>query len=286
MPHNPIQGEIGSMIRSLWYPSDYERKKSIEQISKSGPAAIRPLISVLSDLIIDQYPRFSPGREKEGNIALQEYIVALRAHSKEIRKSYLEIEKKWSQVSTIAINSRLMSDIVYLLGELKAEQAIPVLVELLHKQITVRASGAEVDALLRIGDAAVPQLINYLEEARIRGLGFETVVYGWSVVVKSDDGETDKYNDSEQRGDNQKILARTTLENRRINVTRRKILWILGEIGDKRAIPVLEGLSNTIDDKSLIVTIQGTISKIRKTKADSPETRSVSPRRFSPKLPR
>lgn len=259
MSQNINQEQIEAAVRKLWSSSDAERKSGIKQVMQIGTPAVEPLVALLSDLAHNQRPRFPKGKEAEGNKALQEYIEAERQFEDDIAEHDV-VEQRRKRLSELAINSRLMTDVVYLLGELKAEPAISILVEIANRHWEVGPAGydlttPETKALCRIGEAAVPQLIQNLDERSIRAHGFEPIVYGWRLPDEPDDEEEDEDEDVE----------RNRSEESKIGLVRQRIISVLADIGDVRAVPVLRSLQKEIEEHagkdSLVYGIEGSVNR-------------------------
>src|SRR5712692_9741842 len=110
-------------VRKLWSAIDEERQEGIDDIHRFGGASVEPLISLLKDLLHDPKARFPIGKEKEGAKVLRDYVRGPRNFDLGMR------------LGSLVINSRLMSDSVRLLGDLRAEKAVPVLVEIMNKNL-------------------------------------------------------------------------------------------------------------------------------------------------------
>lgn len=241
MPNSSNQDQGAIAIKRLSSSTERDRSEGIERIQQLGRAAIEPLVSLLSDLVHNQRPRFPVDKTEEGARALREYVMAVRASSKGTGVSYDEIKVASERLAAVAINARLMTDIVQLLGELRAEQAIPILIEIMNKHYGIGGlGGSEKYALCHIGEAAVPDLIKDLEESNIRAYGFDRVIYGYSLVVEPAEDEASD-TDEEENED-----LSETYERRQIGVIRQRVVWVLGEIGSARSLPALHKLLDAI----------------------------------------
>jgi hypothetical protein len=138
----------------------------------------------------------------------------------------------------------------------------------------------ETAALERIGAVSVPRLIENLNEATIRAYGFERLVYGWRVVVEEEDQGDDDEPDSNEELDHQIHIGNVRL----------RVTAVLGDIGDTRALPYLEGLLAQIKSSpespafgtanSLSSTIEVAIGRIKKTSSNSAEREVTTPGRI------
>ena len=269
MPHHSPQSQTDMAIKKLGSPNESERTEGVDELFRIGPASIERLTSFLGELIHDQRPRFAPGREQDGERALQEY---LRSAHRFYRGGvdYAETRAAKDLLTALTINSRLITDVVHILTELKAEQAIALLMEMVNRHWESTYLGLVFHtpatvALKRIGAASVPQLVKNLDEATIRSYGFEPLVYGWRVVVE----EADQGDDDEPHPD-EELDHQTHIGNVRLRVAA-----VLGEIGDTQALPYLEKLLAEIKSSpespvfgtagSLSGTIDSAIARIKKT---------------------
>jgi HEAT repeat protein len=173
--------------------------------------------------------------------------------------------KESQAVYRLVINARLISDAIFLLGELGAVEAVPVLIHIMENGEMYTSSqprGIEMDALCRIGAPAVPFLIKSIENAKISAAEAEPVYFGFSIEIDSEgkaDGEA-----SDQQG--QSALDDPDFEQGIEQIAlsiKRKALDVLGEIGDKEALPFLENLTQKEGNKSLVYGILATIKRIK-----------------------
>jgi hypothetical protein len=268
--------QIDIAIKKLWSPNETERADGVNELLRIGHASIEKLTSLLGELIHDQRPRFAPSREQEGESALQEYLRCARTFYSGGGGDYAETRAAKDLLTALTINSTLMIQIVQLLGKLKAQQSIPLLMEMVNRHWEDSHLGPEINtpetvALERIGAESVPRLAENLNEATIRAYGFEPLVYGWRVVVEEDDEP-----DPEEELDHQI----------HIGYVRLRVAAVLGDIGDTRALPYLEKLLREIKSSpespvfgtagSLSGTIGSAVARINQTGAWSPERKSTT----------
>ncbi len=284
MPNRSSQSLTDSAIKKLWSPNESERSEGVDELLRIGPASVEKLTSLLMELIHDQRPRFVPGREQDGERALHEYLSsARRLYS--VGGDYAETKAAKDRLTVLTMNSRLMTDIVYLLGELKAEQAIPLLMEMVNRDWESTYSGLEFHtpetaALEQIGAASIPRLVDNLNEGTIRAYGFEPLSHGWRVVLEEPIQEDSDEPDSDEELDRQTHIGNVRL----------RVAGVLGKIGDTRALPYLEKLLGEIKSNpesplfgtagSLSVTIDSAIARITKTGPWSAERDSTAPGRI------
>jgi hypothetical protein len=131
-----------------------------------------------------------------------------------------------------------MTDTVYLLGKLRAEAAIPVLLKLIVSYGMLHGPDGdshEMLALFRIGPPVIPHLVREIEEAYERSSHSNPFVgYGFTFEMGNDnDGDEVKVRGktNQKRGD-KRIAYRI----------QRRAVRILGELGDPQVLPVLENL--------------------------------------------
>src|SRR5215510_2190091 len=146
-------GDAAMAVQGLWSPDEGQRERAKSEISLGGPAVEAELIRTLSELVEDQRPRYPTGKDAEGEAILYATFRGEQPSS-EPPDDYI-------------INRRLMLDIIDILGRLKSEAAIPLLIRILEQREMdslcpvhrVWAVGPEMKALSRIGRPAVPALI-------------------------------------------------------------------------------------------------------------------------------
>jgi HEAT repeats len=277
MANSSNQDQCVAAIKSLSSSTERDRSEGIKQIQQLGRAAIEPLVSLLSDLVHNQRPRFPVDKTEEGAGALREYVTAVRAFSKGTGVSYDEVKVASARLAAVAINTRLMTDVVQLLGRLRAEPAIPILIEIMNKHYGIGGlGGCERDALSQIGEAAVPDLIKDLEESNICAYGFDRVIYGFSFVVEAAEDEASDADDEENED------LSETYESQ-LSLIRQRVVWVLGEIGSQRSLPALHKLLDATHDEFLRVRIEHALGKIQKNGPNDPGVPQSLPRPSPPR---
>lgn len=251
-----------SAIEKLWSPDEQERKTAKKQVLRIGAKSIGPLISLLLDLLENPYPRFPTGYEAEGENAV-EYHKKLSQH----QPSYEEIEESIALSTKLFINSRLIDDVVYLLGELRAEEAIGILIRILEGRnmyVVPDTYGCESESLQKIGYPAVPCLIAAIRGARSTAEKHSDIHLGCVM----DFGEIDSPQNNEtvrlpiawfEEGDEQETEEEVNFRVRRIQC---RSLRILGAIRDPTALPFLTQLLAEAVDERLIIDVQAVIDII------------------------
>jgi HEAT repeat protein len=223
------------------------------------------------------------GREQEGRDALEACIEMLKGKGDAIYSSVA-----LRRVKSLAINSRLANDSVFLLGELKAGEAVPLLVRILENdRQSFLHTGLEMDALVKIGTPAIPALIHSFRKAEITATAETELVFGFEIdpgetavadnaLVDDEDGSIEPDPEFE---DQVKLYTR---------IIKRNLLWVLGEIGDDQALPFLASLLTTDADHNLAEEVQRAIRRIKgepesEENSDSESRQRVRPPRLSPR---
>lgn len=169
-------GQADLAVKQLQSPKEAERQAAKETLIQLGSSAIPPLVKVLKDLVANQN---------------RSYVIPDEDEEAEIQ-------------------SRLQPDVYELLGRLHAEEAVPLLIKAMEERQPYKLSeycDLDMRALVEIGPAAVPRLIESMEEA-------ETTA-----------------EQNEHEG-----LQVTAL------MIKLRAGMVLGDIGDVRALPILEKL--------------------------------------------
>jgi hypothetical protein len=107
-----------------------------------------------------------PGKEREGREALERYL------SLPVEERRGEPQK---QLMGLEISGRLKNDVCELLGNLHAEEAVPMLVEIMEREEIhdlIPGMTPVMRALAAIGPPAVPRLIESVEMAEVTASTF------------------------------------------------------------------------------------------------------------------
>lgn len=230
--------QADSAIRRLWSADDSERKAGKEELIRLGPRAITPLIELLQKTKRPSVAYYATGKEKEAERISRHLNRASKIGNRK------EIEETSKQLANIEITSRLRNDAIELLGKLRAEQAIPELIELIVQEPKTNLSREywrpEMKALVDIGSPAVASLLESIESARAKVMtaqlhkGLSKKL--WQELVESDTC---------------KIQIRAVM--------------VLGEIRQVQALPVLHKLLETARDRLLKYYTNEAINKIQET---------------------
>ena len=177
--------KVEQAIKKLWSADDSLRLRGCEEILQMGAAAAGPLSDLLIGLVRDRRPRFATEMEQEGRRALEAFLDWVR-----VMERPLENDPQLLTLSRLAINSRLINDVISLLGELKAPEAVPVLIQIMERrQLSGPPTGPELRALAKIGSPAVPFLVNSISTAMTTlGTGGDET----SSIIRAYHSETEK----------------------------------------------------------------------------------------------
>ncbi len=158
---DPVQSVIGQL--SAADPDD--RRTAKEKIIQIGAPAIQPLIAFLTDLMRDPHNRYANGTTETDFIDARERAERIQPSDAGRQAAAAR------QLSTMLINQRLKEDVCELLGRLRAESAVAVLIEAMESWPggdSWENSNAAMEALQEIGAPAVPGIIEAVESAEQR----------------------------------------------------------------------------------------------------------------------
>ena len=222
---------VNKAIQGLWSARDSDRANAKDQILQLGPQSITALIKLLEELADKPGPRFASGTEEEGRRLWE------RVQSGKIDK--LDI-RAWDALNEVEISSRLYRDALELLGQLRAEAAVPLVVRLMSTDGQVLSKKhAEMEALVKIGNAAIPRLLEILETS--------------DETLASDDywlGPDQKY---AQGPRNFRFVPR---------FIKPRAAMVLGQIGDPRVLSPLESALQRATDRDLIESLKDAIRRL------------------------
>jgi HEAT repeat protein len=240
---------INEAIKKLWSVAKSERELAKQQILYIGLEAGPSLISHLLDMINHPYPRFPTGREEEGIEAVKTYctVLANEGYSNNCQNARIK-------VNALAINARLIDDVIYLLGELKAEESIPILIEILKSEASWGQSNTytnELKALQSIGIPTIPHLIKEIKEADAGVLIIKKVFTNYIIECKFSGQMKEEYFEREKNlADLNKEDSKEDINYRR-QIIQMKSLWVLEKIGLPQILPPVKELLKTTEDKFL-----------------------------------
>jgi hypothetical protein len=195
-------------VRMLWSEDDHVRQLGIKWIINLGDKAKPALVSLIKDLAAEPgKARFATGWESEGR----------RAMRKPTPKGEAELDR-YAEVMRREINLHLEQDACQLIGRLRLVEAVPALIYLMEAHRfggNLNAMSYPMLALIDIGSAAIPALIQSMVSAEAKGAGIDFA-----------DSSSEEQNEIHRRG----FVA----------IIRARVALILGRIGDPAALPVLE----------------------------------------------
>jgi hypothetical protein len=205
------------IIKGLWSPDDSKRQEAKQAILRAGRKAIPQLVSLLSNILKNpQSHRFATGKEEEGAEASK--------NLNEVSSDYwFSLEISW----------RLKYDAVEMLGLLKADEAVPLLIEFMEKEESynlMEKMNTAMDALVKIGQPSVPKLIQEIKTAHLKAA---------NGLVR------DSQYKMKEAEDRESILIETA----KIQI---RAAMVLGEIGELQALTVLEELLEPAADPFLL----------------------------------
>lgn len=264
---------VEQAIKKLWSSETAVRERGHQELLQIGPVASGPLVTLLADLIENPHPRFDSERGEVGQKALEEYIDLIRC-----KKEPVDNSNAYLMVFRLAINGRLMSDVISLLGDLKAAEGVPILIHIMENMETGVSEGwgIEMEALFKIGSPAVPNLIRSIENANrtaSTAIFQRPITLGFSFMIGAEDDEENSKDDEEAKGPDDEMALdpdeKAEIERKALRI-KNKAIRVLGEIGDKNALPYLESLTKTIDNLPLVPSVLAAIREIR----NEPPTRA------------
>jgi HEAT repeat protein len=235
-PDNTKVKQITEAIEGLWSAKDEERQTAKTVLIQLGEAATPSLITLLRDLIRNGAPRYS---RTKGDDSTQ--VVKPLDRFTDQKNLDAGFEAARNQAN-LPINFRLKEDICEILGSTKSESAIPTLIEMMWKEDRESAwesFNPAMEALAKIGIPSVPELINAIEAPE--------------AIVNRKFGDDPIFTPEVKK----RIIKEDTDE------LRVRSAMVLGEIGDERALPVLETLLKATSEEYLAVHIRKAIEKLK-----------------------
>lgn len=262
---------VRQAIAKLWSADDSIRTLGREEVLKAGPLAAQGLVNFLSELIRNHKPRFATENEEAGAEALRKCVDML-CRGKTPREDDVALHT----VYTLAINERLISDAISLLGELKAAEGVPILIRIMERNVMISSqpTGLELEALAKIGAPAVSSLIGSIENANVTAaaaIDQKWLTFGCIISCDSEDLEdTEDEELREQETQNASDVEDSwEIKNTAMSI-KRKALRVLGDIGDRSALPFLETLANSESTERSTSVHSSILMAIRKIQNDPP----------------
>ena len=241
---------VTEAVKQLWVADAGERQFGKQRLLSLGSRAIPPLVSLLAELAENPLPRYIPGKERDAADIEERLNLAVRSRNE---KEFAELFRQYSKLE---IRGRLYDDVLALLVELHAEEAIPILIRFLRETATglgtfsSEPTSNEMTALIKLAPESVAFLVDALEISIAEDAPSSTEKLGVAPVAIKETPPP--------------IQARVSI--------------VLGEIGDERALPVLERLLLTTQDTHLVERVKVAIEKIRQKQTQRTGiTKSVGP---------
>jgi hypothetical protein len=260
------KSEIRELVKKLWSSDNSERELAKMQLAESGPEAIPPLMDLLFDLANNQHPRFLTGKEKEGETEIKTFFDLLDQfdllNQDPILSDKLGTLRK--KIEALAINQRLATDVIFLLGKLKAEKAAPFLIKLMENHVLLGGYGYtdEMKALESIGSPAIPYLIKAITEAedRVRSWSIEPINFHYNLNLVKPDSATKsliELADDDHQAQSEKEIQKM------VYFIQYRALMVLQMMKAHQAIPDLENIIKETKDEQLKFLIKEAITRIR-----------------------
>ena len=249
---------VTEAIEKLWSADDEERLLGKNELLCLGDQSADRLVALLENLVRNPLPLFSKGNEEKGKEAIEGLHRVFRTAS-ELVVAHQQSELYSQLIKRLAINSRLLGDIIELLGNARSEAAVPVLIEIMVSERSMNNASTnpmypEMEALCRIGNVAVPKLIEVLENAKQRAANNSAYP---SFMVEID---MPKLPEPVAEPEDKDDSADITFE---ANIIIRRASKVLGSIKDARAVPALERALNSIDIEYARGAIEDAIDRIK-----------------------
>jgi HEAT repeat protein len=226
---------VTEAIEKLWSADNEERLLGKNELRCLGDQSAGPLVALLENLVRNPFPLFSKGNEEKGKEAIEGLRRVFRTAS-DLVGAHQQIELYSQLIKRLAINSRLLGDIIELLGNARSEAAVPVLIEIMVSErgmnnFSTNPMYPEMEALCRIGNVAVPKLIEVLENAKQRAANNSAYP---SFMIEIDMPKLpEPVAEPEDKDDSADISFEA-------NIIIRRAAKVLGTINDSRALPSLE----------------------------------------------
>jgi HEAT repeat protein len=265
--HSTPNSKIEQLVEKLRSSNRSVREQTKIYLTLSGSKAIAPLLDLLLDLAINRHPRFQIGEEEKGEAMVAKYCEIMKQEGIYSNK----LDALSDKLDDLAINDRLARDIIFLLGKLKAEAAVPLLIKRME-YLAISGYGnyytEEKIALESIGSSAIPYLIKSITEAesRVRAEAIEDLPFNywisWEQVdqeqfesISSSDSENDLDPDEFARAESDFQMEKDFIQF--------SALIVLRMMKARQAIPDLEKILSTTTDKHLIYQIEEAITRIK-----------------------
>src|SRR5215467_4061891 len=106
-----VDDGVSIAVKQLWSADNAVRDNAKSVLVRLGSVAIPALILLVEDLLNNSYPRFPTGKELEGSKALDRFQSV----------GDQEANLVYDQIRLLAINRRLIDDVIEILGRIRDE---------------------------------------------------------------------------------------------------------------------------------------------------------------------
>jgi hypothetical protein len=233
---------VTEAIEKLWSANDEERLLGKNELFCLGDQSADRLVALLENLVRNPFPHLSKGNEEKGKEAIEGLQRIFRTAGGLVDAQ--QQSELYSQlIKRLAINSRLLGDIIELLGNARSEKAVPVLIEIMVSERSMNNASTnpmypQMEALCRIGNVALPKLIEVLKNAK--QMAANNSAYPSFMIEIDMPKLPEPVAEPEDKDDSADISFEA-------NMIIRRVCKVLGTINDARALPALERLLNSND---------------------------------------
>lgn len=230
----PSSGSVDGAINQLWSRNELVRQKGKSELHDEGKKALPALLDALEQFVLQPLSTYADRQQRQrtqfvrANIGFSENSRLERGHENE------------QEVLKIAL--RVKRDLIALIRDLRPMEAVPLLIKLMIEEPEFVGLGREIshpemDTLIEVGPAAIPELINTIQTASLTSQSLE--YFGSAAKRRFAMADAMRY-----------------------RIQKMGVI-ILGRIRDVRALPFLEQLAQTMTDEFLLPYIQNAIAQIK-----------------------
>jgi hypothetical protein len=218
----------------LWSAYQSQRQNAKAELRDAGVEAIGPLVSLLEEFVFTPGSTFGDRKEKQ----FRRYLDYRRNTTSGIDRE--EGPGSMEEMSAVAV--RVKQDGIDLLGSLRAEAAVPVLIQLMFEELEIagrKHDYPEMDAIRKIGPPAIPGLIKTIETADQTAKSIEITGQRWSLKQRQQIRESVRH------------------------VIQERTVVLLGRMRDARVLPFLDELMVKSSDDFLVSYVLEAIQNIK-----------------------
>jgi len=231
-------------VQQLWSAELIVRESAKATLVSLGDDAVPLLVSLLNDVATNDRERYETGMDVSGPELRKVLEIQVRSADANKRMQAARL------LAGLDISQRLESDACEVVGALHAVEAVPILATLSWSRSIVEIglsfrtylTSPSINALVEIGRPAVAQIVMELESA-----DSTAAVEFRSRFTQAGSEVSDLLGRMRSLSFGPKIKTREDLANR----IRSTLANVLGQIGDERALPALEKLSEKSDDSEV-----------------------------------